>query len=64
MLILLLKIINSSSCFFKEKIAARLNKNQCLKKNPNSLASGTHDSGMLLILKLSIIGSLELLEDL
>jgi hypothetical protein len=34
-----------------------------LKQNPNSLASGTHDSDMLLILVLSILGSLKLLED-
>jgi hypothetical protein len=39
------------------------NKNQCHKQKSNSLASGTNDSDMLLILRLSILGSLELLED-
>jgi hypothetical protein len=34
-----------------------------LKQNSNSQASGTHDSDMLLILVLSILGSLKLLED-
>jgi hypothetical protein len=56
-------IIKISPNFFKKKGAARPNKNQQHKQNPNSLASGTHDSDMQLILKLSILGSLELLED-
>jgi hypothetical protein len=32
------------------------NKNRQHMENPNSLASGTHDSDMLLILRLSILG--------
>jgi hypothetical protein len=52
--------INLVNRFFKKK---KPNKNQHHMKNPNSLSSGTNDSDMLLILKLSILGSLELLED-
>jgi hypothetical protein len=62
-LILLLIIINSLPKKIK-KIVARPNKNQCHKQNYNSLSNGTHDSDMPLNLKLSILGSLELLENL
>jgi hypothetical protein len=60
MLVLLLIIIKRSKIFLRKKP----NKNQHHKQNPNSLASGTNNSDMLLILRLSILGSLELLEDL
>jgi hypothetical protein len=60
MLVLLLIIIKRSTNFFKKK---KPNKNQHHKQNSNSLASGTNNSDMLLILKLSILGILELLED-
>jgi hypothetical protein len=62
MLVLLLMIIKRSLIFLRKK-ATRPNKNQHHKQNPNSLASETHDSDMQLILRLSILGSLELLED-
>jgi hypothetical protein len=62
-LVLLLITINSLPVFLKKKIAARPDKNQCHKQNSNYLENGTHDSDMVLNLKLSILGSLELFED-
>jgi hypothetical protein len=60
-LVLLLMIIKRLLFFLKKKATTRPNKNQHHKQNPNSLASETHDSDMQLILRLSILGSLELL---
>jgi hypothetical protein len=63
MLVLLLMVIKRSSKNLRKKAATRPNKNQHHKQNPNSLASGTHNSDMQLILRLSILGSLELLKE-
>jgi hypothetical protein len=56
-------IIKRSPIFLRKKATTTPNKNQHHKQNPNSLASGTYDSDMQLILRVSILGSLELLED-
>jgi hypothetical protein len=57
-------IIKISLIFLRKKASTRPKKNQYHKQSPNSLLSGTNDRDMLLILRLSILGSLELLEDI